>query len=328
MVVEAAVVLSLVALFVVSVSLFEPGLPRGVVALVALLFLPGYALTTALFPERAPSDGADDDGGDPDGDARRRGPPVHRLTSPAITDWERFVLSFGLSVALVPPMGLLMAAAGVPFTTLTVVFVVGGVIVVGLLFGVVRRARLATDERYTLPSDRLARRAQSAFAGDRVEVAVNLLLVVAAVSTLFAFTFAVVEPEVGSTYTQASLLTENEAGELVAGGYQSTFSGGDSGEYVLSLENHEGARVEYSVVVELQRLSEAGDPVETSTLRRLDVAVADGETRTVRHTLRPDRYGDRLRLTYLVYRGTPPEDPGTDSAYRTLTLWVEVTPPE
>jgi hypothetical protein len=35
--------------------------------------------------------------------------------------------------------------------------------------------------------------------------------------------------------------------------------------------------------------------------------------------------GERLRLTYLLYRGAPPQTPTTDNAYRELHLWVNVT---
>jgi uncharacterized membrane protein len=39
----------------------------------------------------------------------------------------------------------------------------------------------------------------------------------------------------------------------------------------------------------------------------------------------PELTGDRMRLTYMLYRGAPPATPTTDNAYRELHLWVNVS---
>ena len=39
----------------------------------------------------------------------------------------------------------------------------------------------------------------------------------------------------------------------------------------------------------------------------------------------PTATGEDLRLTYYLYRGDAPSDPSEGSAYRTLSLWVDVS---
>jgi uncharacterized membrane protein len=41
----------------------------------------------------------------------------------------------------------------------------------------------------------------------------------------------------------------------------------------------------------------------------------------------PTLTGQRLRLAYLLYRGSPPPDPTVENAYREVHLWINVSAP-
>jgi uncharacterized membrane protein len=60
-------------------------------------------------------------------------------------------------------------------------------------------------------------------------------------------------------------------------------------------------------------------------LRRFQPELGHNETWHRQHTVAPTMTGERLRLTYLLYRGPPPAEPSADTAYRELHLWVNVT---
>jgi hypothetical protein len=41
--------------------------------------------------------------------------------------------------------------------------------------------------------------------------------------------------------------------------------------------------------------------------------------------VRPEKTGENLRLVVLLYRGSPPENPTAETAYRVLRLGVDVS---
>lgn len=80
----------------------------------------------------------------------------------------------------------------------------------------------------------------------------------------------------------------------------------------------------YTVVVALQRV-ENNTTQATQELDRFGVAVADNETWLRQVSITPTMRGQRLRLAFLLYRGSPPAHPTVANAYRELHLWVNVT---
>ncbi|WP_434529996.1 DUF1616 domain-containing protein (plasmid) [Haloarcula sp. NS06] len=65
--------------------------------------------------------------------------------------------------------------------------------------------------------------------------------------------------------------------------------------------------------------------IRTDRLQDFEKRLKSNETWRHTHTVTPRLTGDRLRLTYLLYRGDPPATPTTGNAYRNLHLWVNVT---
>jgi uncharacterized membrane protein len=125
------------------------------------------------------------------------------------------------------------------------------------------------------------------------------------------------------------LLTQNETGQLVAEDYPDEFQRGESKPLVVKLTNEEGQTTDYSVVVELQRVEQGSDGgarvLEDSQLATFTPTVESGESWRTTHDVTPTMTGENLRLTYLVYKGDPPEDPTTENAYRHVHVWVTVT---
>jgi hypothetical protein len=107
-----------------------------------------------------------------------------------------------------------------------------------------------------------------------------------------------------------------------------TTTPGESPELVVGVGNHENEAMTYTVVVELQRVRVQGESisvVEARELERYGVSLDDNETVQRKPQIRPSMTGDRLRLTYLLYRGDPPADPAIANAYRSVYRWVNVT---
>jgi uncharacterized membrane protein len=156
----------------------------------------------------------------------------------------------------------------------------------------------------------------------------NVVLVISVLLAVGSVGYAVAVPKQGEAFTEFYLLTENESGDLVADGYPTEFTAGESQELVVGVGNHEHEWTNYTVVIEIQRVEIINNETQiqnATELRRFRPAVADNETWQQQHTVAPEMTGERLRLQYLLYQGEPTRPLNRSSAYRELHLWVNVT---
>lgn len=287
--------------------------------LVAVLFAPGYALVAALFPRKRSAPGSFDtvlervrDGGE-------------------VTLVERVVLALGLSVCIVPLLGL-----GLDYTAWGIhrgsfQTAIGSTTVLLAGIGLIRRLRVPSRVRFNpriIAAIRYAAgRARNRVNNPRAGSTVTVLLVVGLVLAGTGIGFAALRVEPGEEFTEFYLVTEDQqTGEYVAGGYPDEIPPGEAGRVQVGIENQEGETLAYTVVVLLQSLGEDGSVTESSTLDTYTVRVRENETVVEPHTIRPDMEGTYLRVTYLLYRGSPPEDGELTpaSAYRDAHLWIDV----
>ena len=328
---DLAAVAALVAIANVLVRTAGPGtLLTAVFGLTFVTFAPGYALVAAVFPESGVTSGSQRGGGVLkwfSGRAHRpkQGSASH-LYERGVGGVERFVLSVGLSLAVVPLVGMWMDSTGRPLRPVPVVSAVGAVTLVLLAVATVRRLRLPAEDRFTVAlGGWMTLRERGAFE-TRADVALTVLLAVCVLFAAGSVGYAMVTPPAGDT--EFSLLTENESGALVAEGFPTEFERGESEPLVVSVANEGSGPKDYTVVVLLQRVEGEGDTAVVSETRVLDeraFGVPSGETRIERYDVAPTITGDRLRLSFLLYRGEPPERATTGNAYRRVQLWIDVS---
>ncbi|NHN59133.1 MULTISPECIES: DUF1616 domain-containing protein [Halorussus] len=314
--------LAVVGYAVVSVLLLSrPGVygtPLGAaLGLPLVLFAPGYALVSLLFPGATPDDAA-------------TGRTLPAVRQHGLVGTERAALGFGISVAVIPILGIALAASPWSLTPGTVLLSVAGLSVVLSTLAGVRRLRRPADRRFVLPVRSWLDRARGAFStGPTLDRALNVGLAVAVVAAVATVGYAVAAPGDGQEFTDVSLLSRDDTGELVAEDYPRNFTRGESRPLVVQLDNHEGQPTDYSVVVELQRVRQAADGgpkvVEDRKLATFTPTVGAGERWRTTHEVTPTMTGENLRLEYLVYKGDPPANPSADSAYRHVHVWVNVT---
>jgi uncharacterized membrane protein len=320
---------------------------RVALGLPLVLFVPGYAFVAALFPEAGdgPDPAADTDPDeDPDsayavpeeevGWDRPDAEPADRVAdrSAGIDGIERVALSFGTSIAIVPLIGLVLNFT--PFG-IRLVPIMASVTLFTLAASVVaasRRWALPVEERFRVPYREwiAAARTELLEPDDRADAALNVLLVLSIVIATASVGYAVIVPKDGEAFTELYLLTEGEDGALVADDYPTEFVRGDPQSLVVGVGNHEHRPVNYSLVVELQRVQVRNNSttvLEEDRLRAWQFRVADNRTVTRNHSIAPTLTGQRLRLAYLLYRGQPPADPTVENAYREVHLWINVSAP-
>ena len=291
---------------------------RSVLAVPFVLFIPGYALVAVLFPEAGASDA--DAGEEADQSTEAAGG-----ARPGLTYVERAALSFGVSIAVVPLVGLALNITPFGIQLAPVLLSVAA-----LTLAAYRRLRLPPNERFSVPYRRWGRSAVGVFSGHESNLD-RLLTVLTVVALLLAVTsagYAFAVPKQADAFTELYLVTEQEDGELVADDYPTEFVRGESRSLVVGVGNYEHRSVEYSLVGELQDAAVANNSTrirDREELFRQPLTLADEETWENEVNVTPEMTGDRLRLSFMLFKGDPPSDPTADDAYREAHLWISVS---
>ena len=284
---------------------------RAAVGFPLLFLAPGYAMVSVLFPRTSPIETTEST-------------PLLGQTWD-VTDVERVALAFGLSFALLPLLGLVIAFFSWGFTTSTVVGTVSSFVLAGVAIATIRRFRVPVRDRYQFRLGRTLGALRTAIfgTGSTVHTAVNVVLVVSMLLALTSVGYAFVSPQQGEQYTDLQLLTEDDSGELVAAGYPSDIEPGESMSFTTAIENQEGQDKDYTVVIQEQWIND-GDVSERTELQRTEHSVSDGVTETDEQNVTPNAESGNVRIAVLLYDDEVPETPTTDNAYRHGYFWTEI----
>lgn len=293
---------------------------RSLLAVPFVLFLPGYAVVAALFPEAAESaDEASEEGNESTG-----------ASHTGLTYFERAALSFGVSVAVVPLIGLVLNVTPFGIQLGSVLLLVTQVTLVSSIIALYRRLRLPVRDQFAVPFRAWGRSVIGVFTGhesnaDRVLTVLTVLALLLAVSSA-GYAFAV--PKQADAFTELYIVTEGDDGELVADDYPTEFVSGESKPIVVGVGNYEHRTVEYSLVVELQDVTVENNSTrvrEREEVARERITLSDEETWENELNVTPGMTGERLRLSFMLFKGDLPSDPTADAAYRETHLWISVS---
>ncbi|NGM71235.1 DUF1616 domain-containing protein [Natronolimnobius sp. AArcel1] len=306
-------VVSLVAvlgyLLIASVPAESP--LRLLVAFPLALFLPGYALTSFLFPaaERP---------------AREAATTVVERRPRGINTVERLGLSFVLSLSILPLVVLALPVTQWGLGAGPIAAVLAGLTVVAAQLGALRRIRTPAAERFTVSFT-------AAFAGLRdddsaVATFSSVILVVAVAVAAGALLVGFLFPAAGGGFTELGLYTEDDDGDLVAGEIPDEIEPGESVPVTLAVENHEGEHAEYTLVVQEQGI-EDDEVVDRTELRTIDGSISDGSTGLGEREITPTAADDEtVRISVLLYDdGDVPDEPTNENADEDAYFWVTVT---
>jgi len=336
------------------VSVFVPVLNdtplRIVFGLCFVLFLPGYAFIAALFPEAGgrsssvpvdttadssavstekPSAVPGTDAATAEAEATAQTP---KPDSEGIDGIERVALSFGLSIAIVPLIGLVLNFTPWGIRLVPIVVTVAGFTLISVAVAARRRHALPPTDQFSVPYRTwlTTARAELFEPESRTDSALNVLLIASLLLAIGSVGYAVAVPPQGEQFSEFYLLTENPDGELVADGYPEQLEQGEQAELIVGISNNEYERTEYTVVVQLQEVTQEGNETQVINRQEIDrftATVDHNTTHHEQHQLQPTRTGENLRVQYLLYDGEPPETPTQETAYRDLHLWVDVVDP-
>ena len=278
-------------------------LVQTVVALPLLVFLPGYFVLAVLFPRAAHAGRAD---------------------TTQLDQFERFVLSYGVSLAVLPLLALGLTALSLPLTVEDVLLAVTVLVVGCAPLAVVRRAGVPEKQRYEFSRPALTDSVRDRVDEDQpVDLAINIALAITVVVGLAVTMAVILAPPQETGYTEVAVLTENGQGDLVASGYDDAIGPNGSEPLVLSVKNHHDERRTYSVAVQTQRVTDDGTVQQRERLRQFEREVPANGTWQEPHQIDPSMTGENVRVVYLVYQETLPDDPTRAGADKSVFIWVD-----
>ena len=276
---------------------------RVILTVPVILFIPGYVLIAALFPEKKSIDGI-----------------------------ERFALSVGLSIAVVPLIGLFLnyTPFGIRLNPIVISLVLFTVIM--MVITLIRRARLPQDEAFAVPFEKVKPTLKEELfpkGQGRFDKALSIILIAAILIAVVTTVCVIAFPKDGEKFTEFYILGSDK----MADNYPEEFAVNTEQFVWIGIGNHEYRDVTYTVETlllnaEWDTEAEASVIHASKPLDRFEVTVPEGTTYLEEYFFTVDTTGYN-RIEFLLYEGTVPAESATaeekmDTAYRDLHLWITV----
>lgn len=250
---------------------------RIILGLPLVLFLPGYSLIAILFPRKNDLDGI-----------------------------ERIALSFGLSIAVVPLLGL--ALNYTPFgIRLSPVLIVLSVFTIALALGAyARRSMVPEGDRFVVEFVAFFKSKKESFktTNTKIDEILTVILIISIILAISMVVYVIVTPKEGEKFTEFYILGPEGKAE----NYPTDLKVGDEGKVIIGVVNHEYARVTYRLEVLL----------DGAVIGEEYIALKYNETWEYPFTSKAERTGENQKFEFLLYKE------GEVEVYRSLHLWVDV----
>ena len=269
---ELIIIDFLVLVLILGVTFIPSSAIRIVLGLPFLLFFPGYTLIATLFPKKTGMDGI-----------------------------ERIALSFGMSIAVVPLIGLLLNYTSWGIRLVPVLYSVSLFIFTTSVIAWFRRRRISEQERFVIEFETK----NLGWSGSKLDKALSLILAISILGTIGVLIFVFAFPKVGEKFSEFYILGLNGK----AADYPKELKVDGTAKVIVGIVNHEQKTVSYWIEIRINDIkdNEAG-PV-----------VLDNEGKweqTISFT--PDTAGENQQVEFLLYK-----DGGTQY-YLETHLWIDV----
>ncbi len=267
----------LTLIFVITPNLSE-SLLRTVIGIPMVLFIPGYVLIAALFPGKDELEGI-----------------------------ERLALSFGLSIAVVPLLGLVLnftfGIRLIPVLIMLCLYTVAFLVIAAY-----RREKLPENERFRMPFHPVYKLLEEEFISpmsktDRILTGILIFSIALAIGMIF---FVITTPKIGERFTEFYIL----GSEVKTENYPTVLRYNSPATIFIGVVNHEYIPVNYTVRIALDK----------KPLTDTRISLDHNTTWEKNMTFIPDKNGTDMKLEFWLFK----EDNFT-APYRELHLWVNVT---
>jgi uncharacterized membrane protein len=291
---------------------------RIILGLPFILFIPGYLLIFALFPTKK--------------------------TSKGIDSIERIALSFGLSIAIVPLIGLglnytLWGIQLAPILLSLFLFIlIMAILALYRWYSTPEKERYIIDITIELPKNERP-----------IDRALSLLLIISIIAAAGSLIYIVVTPRIGEQFTEFYLLGP----EGQADNYPQNLTQGENATIIIGVVNHEYQNVNYTIEIWLiNQTSTINQTTNETTINYHNIWYLDTITTQLPHipiniegpwqpqwetnySFSIDRPGT-YKLAFLLYNTqdnvydpnsdfSPDPEEKLNSAYRDTHLWITIS---
>ncbi len=272
---DLPVILALTALLIVCIVFISSNIPRIILGLPFILFFPGYTLMAALCPRKG-----------------------------SLSGIERVALSLGLSVAVVPLIGLLLNYIW-EISLYPILISISAFVAVMCVLTYFRRRQLPPQERF---EPQINLQIPQWGKQSRLDRALTVLLAVVAIGAIVTVVYVGARPKPGEKFTEFYLLGLGGTAEH----YPHDVILGVDADVIVGVINHEGEEITYRVRVSI-------DGTEMQAMK--GISIHDGEKWEDTVTLTPTKAGDNQKVEFLLYKA------GESDPYHELHLWINVRSP-
>ena len=250
---------------------------RVLLGIPMVLFIPGYVLIAALFPKKEDLEGV-----------------------------ERIALSFGLSIAVVPLLGLLLNFT-FGIRLVPIMLSLSSYSIVIAIIAEYRREKLPSEERFYVPFNKVYEsfEREIKIPKNRTDMILTIILVISIIIALGMIYFVITAPRIGERFTEFYILGPSGKAD-----YPIELKYNSPSKILVGVVNNEYTPHNYTVRVML----------DNEVLTDVMFALAHNGTWKNNVTFIPEIRGNGLKLGFLLYRENNFTIP-----YRVLHLWVNVT---
>jgi uncharacterized membrane protein len=289
---DLAIIIAIAVLLLVLVGLTPESPLRVILGLLFILFLPGYAIVSALYPQ-------------------------HK----AMGGFERIALSIGLSIAVSPLIALVLSYTpwGIGLYPLLIFVFILIVFVVGVAW--YRRLQLPVDERFYISFELIREKNTTA------NKVLTLILLIAIISVSMILCYMIIAPTAEEKFTKFYILGPDGMAE----NYPENLIAGENATVIIGIVCYEYARTDYKVTIRLVPINGTAPNItyytntwnDTFTLTpdkalSRNITLVYGEKLEQPFTFNVATNG-AYKLEFLLFKK------GNDiNPYRALHLWIEV----
>jgi uncharacterized membrane protein len=265
-------------IFVVIPTL-QSSIVRTVLGIPMVLFIPGYVLIAALFPKNNDLDSI-----------------------------ERIALSFGLSIAVIPLLGLILNYTPFGIRLIPILLTLCSYSIILIFVADYRRKQLSEDIQFSVRFDKIYKAIESEINAPRnkIDRILNIILVFSIIFAIGMLYYVITTPKIGEKFTEFYIL--GASGK--ADNYPTDLRVGSPTTILTGVVNHEYSYINYTVQIML------GNDILLSQKMVLN----NNDTWEKNVSFIPVKVGYDEKLTLSLFK----EDNFT-VPYRELHLWVNVS---
>ncbi len=266
---------SITIIFVLTPKLNDT-VVRTILGLFLILFIPGYSLIASLFPKKDDLEGI-----------------------------ERATLSFGLSVAITPLIGLALNYTPYGIKLIPILISLSAFSVIMIFIAFIRRSRVQDDQKFYVNFGGFYNSIKGQFKGEsKTSKILSIILIISIVLAISTTAYIIIKPKQGETFTEFYLLGPGGT----ASNYPTNLTVGQNASIIIGIVNHEQQTVDYNLVI----------TSNGNVMSDQNITLANGNKTEIPYTFSSNTVGTK-EIEFILYKL-----PDNTTIYRSLHLFVNV----